>query len=715
MFVFNKNTKKQYLSILTLIIVILLVNSCSLGRVFGLKKEDFLGKVSRKDYGFLSEVDYLKNSITEINRLGDGASYYMSFVYKNNNMLLFSNKLLYQEIQNKHAFYGPKAAFQLLKQLLHEKDYIKAEAHALDFYDIYDGDYPGIRKQYIEALYWQRKDDQVVPYISNLDRSLYSDYSNYELDMLKCVSSARLNSSDWEDQYRSLFYNQPLSHLLTRAYSFIDVYPDYGKGFSKDEKLTFKALAAASSGKYNSAQDMLRPLLYKNAEIFSTKQSIKNVSKIIKSSNVITLNLDAFYYAMENSIDDRKDDALVAYAALFFKRNSYRAVVELLEDSLEDMPIGNTKDDGIWYYLLSLSHVKTESVVSNLKFYVGQLSDNNYASDIIDHVITALVQNKEWDSVLEIESVVKKSGSIQDQSRVSWILSRIYFHNFIYSDNKEKIIEEALDSIVTSDSSSYYSYIANALLKRESNLVLLEPKDSTELTDDDFWIHGFLTYGLEDESLLFTKQVKDLNYDVAIELATLLDSEDKHLETLRFLSKSSVPLNSESFPLYYPLPYKDKIVEIASAYNFPATLFSGLIRTESGFDMDVVSSAGAVGLSQLMPRTAVEQATDLGLGTPDLTDPDMNILLGGTYIDWLVDRFYTLSISCMAYNAGPGNVWRWQKLWGDLPDELFIEAAPFKETRDYVPKIVRSAIYYGHEEFDVTPYDVVKQIFPDID
>lgn len=711
----NKVINKRIIKGIGFTLFILLINSCSFNRVFGLKKEDFLSRVSRKDYQFLLEVDYLKNSIKEINRLGDGASYYMSFVYKENDMLLFSNKLLYQEIQNDHPYFGPKAAFQLIKQLLQERDFVKAEAHILDFFDQYDGEFPGIRKQLIEAIYWQKKDEQVVAYIDNLDRTLYSDYANYELDMLKCVSSARLDSDGWQDNYKDLFFNQPLSSLLTRAYSFIDFYPKYGEGFTQEERMYFEAMSEASSGSYYAAQNKLRSLMLSEDWVFSTKQSIKNISKIIKNSQVITANLSAFEYAMNNSPEEFKNDAIMSYASLYFNKESFSSVVNILEDQLDAMPMGNSKDDALWLYLLSLSHVGRDRVVSKLAYYVDRLSGESYSSDIIDHVLTALVQNREWELIVQLEPIVKKNGSISDRSRILWILSRIYYHEFLSVPNKEEAIQNALDEIVLIDNYSYYSYIANALLKRESNLVLSEPDEAVELTDDDQWILGFLSYGLEDDALKFSKQVKDLNYSVSIAAATMLDFEEKHLENLRFMSYHDVPLNSESFPLYYPLPYKEKIVETAELYGFPATLFSGLIRTESGFDMDVVSSAGAVGLSQLMPETAIEQANDLGIGTPDLNNPDTNIFLGGTYIDWLLDRLETIPVSFMAYNAGLGNVWRWQRGWGDLPDELFIEAAPFVETRDYVPKILRSAIYYGHEEYDVTPYEVIKSLFPDID
>lgn len=715
LFLLYKLVIRRFISLVFIISFTSLLFSCGFNRVLGLTKEDFKNKVAQKDYDFIKEVDYLKNSIKEINRLGDGASYYMSFVYKESGMRLFSNKLLYQEILNKDPYFGPKATNQLLKQLLQEKDFVKAELHARNYFEIYKEDNPHIRKQLIEALYWQRKDDLVIPYIDNLDRTKFSDYANNELDLLKCVSSARLNKEDWESQYRDIFFNQPLSPLLSRAYSFIDVYPDYGEKFSKGEKQYFEALSLASKGDYYNSQRLLRSLLYNESSIFSTIQSVKNISKIVKNSRVVTANLNAFNTARKRAPESTASQALVSYASLYFNINRHSAVVSLLEGKIDSIPLGMTRDDAIWLYILSLSHSATDRVVANLKYYVDKLSGEDYPSDIIDHVVTSLVQNEEWEYILDLEDTAKKYAKIPVRSRISWILTRLYFYGFLDSNNSENEINNRLDAIVTNDSYSYYSYIANALLKRESNLMLSEPLPAEKLEKDDEWIQGFIKYGLEDEALSFSKQVKEINYTVAIELAHLLDKSDKHLETLRFLNQAKVPLNTESFPLYYPLPYKEKIVEVANTYNFPHVLYSGLIRTESGFDMNVVSVAGAIGLSQLMPDTAKEQAYNIGISNPDLNDPNTNITLGGSYLNWLISKYGTLPLSFMAYNAGPGNVWKWQRGWGELPDELFIEAAPFKETRAYVPKILRAAIYYGHEEFDISPYQVVKQIFPHID
>lgn len=132
-------------------------------------------------------------------------------------------------------------------------------------------------------------------------------------------------------------------------------------------------------------------------------------------------------------------------------------------------------------------------------------------------------------------------------------------------------------------------------------------------------------------------------------------------------------------------------------------LCHAIIRQESAFDRDAVSSAGARGLMQLMPATAAEVARKLGVrhNVQMLhSDPHHNILLGSTYIQQMIDRYdgsYPLALA--AYNAGPGRVNQWLKLYGDpRRGEIdiidWIELIPIYETRNYVQRVLESVYVY---------------------
>lgn len=133
------------------------------------------------------------------------------------------------------------------------------------------------------------------------------------------------------------------------------------------------------------------------------------------------------------------------------------------------------------------------------------------------------------------------------------------------------------------------------------------------------------------------------------------------------------------------------------------TMIHAIARQESQFDRRAVSHAGARGLMQLMPGTARETATRLGLSydtTSLVADPDYNIQLGSTYFQRMLSYYggsYPLAVA--AYNAGPGNVNRWLRANGDprTPgvDILdWIENIPIFETKNYVQRVLENAVVY---------------------
>jgi soluble lytic murein transglycosylase-like protein len=121
--------------------------------------------------------------------------------------------------------------------------------------------------------------------------------------------------------------------------------------------------------------------------------------------------------------------------------------------------------------------------------------------------------------------------------------------------------------------------------------------------------------------------------------------------------------------------YKGDFNEIidnnSKKYNINSSIIKAIIKAESDFDPSVVSSAGAMGLMQLMPDTA----KSLGVGEP--FDPVENIEGGVKYLKEMLNKFGgNLELALAAYNAGPGNVVK----YGGIP--------PFQETENYVAKIM---------------------------
>ena len=146
--------------------------------------------------------------------------------------------------------------------------------------------------------------------------------------------------------------------------------------------------------------------------------------------------------------------------------------------------------------------------------------------------------------------------------------------------------------------------------------------------------------------------------------------------------------------LVYPLNYYDEIKNYSgiTGNNFP--LIMSLVREESYFDTLAQSSAGAVGLMQLMPSTAYEISSKYGLGINSydaLFNPAANLKAGNYYYSNLRSMLSGYDISAIAaYNGGIGSLQKWRNTINYNDTDEFVEQIPYLETRNYVRKVFRS-------------------------
>jgi peptidoglycan lytic transglycosylase len=164
-------------------------------------------------------------------------------------------------------------------------------------------------------------------------------------------------------------------------------------------------------------------------------------------------------------------------------------------------------------------------------------------------------------------------------------------------------------------------------------------------------------------------------------------------ERLRALESGTTVL----WGINYPLAFREFVTKSAAANGLPESLIYSIIRAESTFSPTALSPAGAVGLMQLMPATAaaIDKGWSATFDSNRLTRPELNIRFGAKHLkDLLVLHNGDPVLVIASYNAGSGNVNRWQKNFGDLPRDEFIESIPFAETREYVKKVLAGIAIY---------------------
>ncbi len=139
----------------------------------------------------------------------------------------------------------------------------------------------------------------------------------------------------------------------------------------------------------------------------------------------------------------------------------------------------------------------------------------------------------------------------------------------------------------------------------------------------------------------------------------------------------------------YPFHYWNLISNWASDRKLSPALVIGLMRQESRFEAQIRSSAGAIGLMQIMPETGSWIANKKGVSNYNLDRPDDNISFGTWYLDYTHSRYGDNSMLAVAsYNAGPGAVGRWVEKRGVGDPDDFVNSIPYDETRDYVSKVL---------------------------
>jgi len=173
------------------------------------------------------------------------------------------------------------------------------------------------------------------------------------------------------------------------------------------------------------------------------------------------------------------------------------------------------------------------------------------------------------------------------------------------------------------------------------------------------------------------------------------DTVQAHREARRFLKKYPIGtlggLEAHAVATAYPDWYFAQIDAAVKPYDYDARLLHALAREESAFNVRVKSHAGAIGLTQVMPKTAEQTAGWLGITytASKLSDPTYNATIGAKYLSHVYDdNGGNVALALAAYNAGPHRVDLWFKRFGNLPTDEFIERIPFKETRGYVRRVM---------------------------
>ena len=268
---------------------------------------------------------------------------------------------------------------------------------------------------------------------------------------------------------------------------------------------------------------------------------------------------------------------------------------------------------------------------------------------------------------------------------------------------------------------SYYGVRAAALLESpmpEATSAFPQLTLRPEVTaHPDFKIASLLSRGgLPVEAAVFARRLQSsFRRDDAVALlaARAAEAANDHSTASNlmtayfgeFLQRPATGLPPDFWNLAYPRAFWPEVSRAAARHSVDPLLMLGLARQESHFDPDARSPVGAVGLFQLMPYTAAE--IDPAFADPAalerLTDPAVSAELGAAHLAQHLARYGgAVAPTVASYNADRERVQVWWDAAKGLPEELFIDSIPYRETRAYVRQVLANYAMY-QRAFGMSP------------
>lgn len=375
-------------------------------------------------------------------------------------------------------------------------------------------------------------------------------------------------------------------------------------------------------------------------------------------------------------------------------------------------------DSALWYLLDVSRKISTEKFLNDIEKFSPEWKNPEWYTDILDSFIVELMQKRDWKSLVRFHRVLPVTAEPEIRTQLDYLATRSGLLS-------EKEAKAAYERSFTEDHGLLYYRVLSAealdipIGSAEGILYKLKKNANPSLSDAAAAgvLRGFIKYKLPNKLYAFAvKLYPAIPVPLATELASMLTEANRPSDALRImmlsLRSTDTPITDEDLKHVYPRPYLAEVSAAAARFNIPEYLLYALIRSESYFQSDVISGAGAIGLTQLMSPTAGDIARKLKVTNFNLADPATNITFGAYYLSELLGRLDgRVMPSLFAYNAGITTVRRWQKTGSAQPDDLFLETLPYAETREYGRKVLASAAVYGYLYYQKTTSQVVREIF----
>ncbi len=342
--------------------------------------------------------------------------------------------------------------------------------------------------------------------------------------------------------------------------------------------------------------------------------------------------------------------------------------------------------------------------------WLSKMKLSHFSEDVVSAYVLTSIRDEDWQSALDWLNRMEP----EQQHSERW---RYWRGRVLESMGR---LEESRDVyLLNADARGYYSFLAADRIGssyRFSHRPLIF--SATEL--DDIRNLPAILRARELDALKripdmrreWNYAIKRMNKAQLLKAAKLADQWGWHDRVITTLAQARY---WDDLELRFPLAYQQQILTQAEKQGInPAWAFA-VIRQESAFTSDARSHAGAMGLMQLLPRTARRMARSMRVPMRNrhaLLNTSTNIKLGVGYLKKVNDRYDGHPVlATAAYNAGGRHVKRWMPEEQAIPADLWIELVPFEETRKYMKRVLTYTVIY-EQRLGQSPVPLLERMRP---
>ena len=553
---------------------------------------------------------------------------------------------------------------------------------------------------------YRMRNDETLLDLYDAHQSLIGDLhrtERNEIRLMRAVSMLREAHAEWRTEFFSLFVEPISPEIHYRAYTFLRQRNEFGN-FDDDERAIMRAMSIAADDQPGAALDAL-PLSVVNGDWEYSGQFADLLGGLFLESRRASEGYNLFTSLPEYEKSEVRSGVGFWTGRLARAAGDYSAAVKAFSIALP-LAEGTGRAERIRWYLIDTARlISIDDGIDALISHVTDIESAAYYRDTFDALLSDAIRRRRWNRVPDLIALIERYGDAASKARARFVRSALEATGPAERGavgSPEANSSASADDLASGVDTQFY------FVSEGGPAVVFEPTaepsssiESAPRTPERAVFAALLevqSYEIAYEWFFAYKSaLSRRDYELA---ALAFDAAGLHTKAMRVFDQylaSSVGderISPRLLELWFPRAYASIINTATARVDIPSSLFYSVVREESYFNPEARSVSGALGLSQLMPATAADMASRLGMEGIDLSRPEDNLEIGAAYLGYCIRLFDSEFLGLVAYNAGLGRVREWVRQFGDLDFPLFLQAIPFAETRHYVRKVTRALWFY---------------------